>query len=108
MPATAAKPAKLNESLVSEYMAECEKLDAAKAAMKPLSDKVNQLYAQIDEAFGNTGKAKTKVGQWVLSWLTKKGSTPWKQELLKRISSDELATIEAAVPPKTEVDIQAA
>lgn len=103
-----AKPAKLTSALIDEYFAESAKLDEAKKALKPLVDKTNQLYEQIDTAFRATGKDKKKVGSWLLSLLRKKGSVPWKNELIKRVSSDELQAIEAAVPEKVEVEIKPA
>lgn len=105
MVTTTAKPAKLTPALIDEYQTEVERLEKAKQDLKPLADKVNQLYDQIDTAFRATGKDKKKVGRWLLSLITKKGSVPWKNELIKRVSSDELKAIEAAVPTKTEIDI---
>lgn len=103
-----AKPAKLTESLVAEYMGEVEKLEAAKAAVKPLADKVKSLKDQIDTAFLALGKDKKKIGAWIVSLFTKRGSVPWKAELTKRVTSEELAAIEASVPDKFEVEIQPA
>lgn len=103
-----AKPAKLTESLVTEYMGEVEKLETAKAAVKPLADKVRSLKDQIDTAFLALGKDRKKIGAWILSLFTKRGSVPWKAELTKRVTSEELAAIEASVPDKLEVEIQPA
>jgi peptidoglycan hydrolase CwlO-like protein len=103
-----AKPAKLNESLINEYMGEVEKLEAAQAAVKPLADKVKSLKEQIDTAFLALGKEKKKLGQWILSLFTKRGSVSWKTELTKRVTSEELAAIEASVPDKFVVEVQPA
>jgi Zn-dependent M32 family carboxypeptidase len=103
-----AKPAKLTEALINEYFDESEKLKEAKETLKPLADKVNSLYDQIESSFLACGKDKKKVGKWLLNRLTKKGSVPWKNELVKRLTSDELKAIEAAAPEKTEVEIKAA
>jgi hypothetical protein len=111
MSTPAAKPAKspkLSEALIDEYFAELAKLDDAKKALKPLTDKTKQLLTDIETAFLALGKDKRKVGRWLLSQLKKKGSVPWKDELVKRLTSDELKAIEAAVPEKTTVDIQPA
>jgi hypothetical protein len=103
-----AKPAKLSEALIDEYFAEEKKVADAKAALKPLTDKANSLYAQIETAFLQCGKDKKKVGRFILSQLKKRGNVPWKAELTKRLSSDELKAIEAAVPEKVEVEIKEA
>jgi hypothetical protein len=103
-----AKPAKLSEALIDEYFAESAKLDAAKKELKPLADKTKQLLESIETAFLACGKDKRKVGRWLLTQLKKKGSVPWKDELVKRLTSTELKAIEAAVPEKITVDIQPA
>ncbi len=106
MPKAPAKPVKLTESLVTEYMDEVAKLEAAEAAVKPLDDKVKSLKKQIDTAFLALGKDKKKLGQWILSLFTKRGSVSWKTELTKRVTSEELAAIEAEVPDKFVVEVQ--
>jgi hypothetical protein len=103
-----AKPAKLTEALIDDYLAEAKKVEDAKAALKPLSDKANSLYDQIEAAFLKCGKEKKKVGRFLLNRLKKRGNVPWKAELTKRLSSDELKAIEAAVPEKIEVEIKEA
>ena len=108
MATAAAKPAKLTDALVNEYMDELVKLEAAKATCKPHSDKCKSLKEQIDAAFMKLGKDKKKVGSWLLSLFKKRGSVPWKAELTKRVSSDELAEIEAGVFEILHVDIQPA
>tara|TARA_R110000868_G_scaffold119539_2_gene317415 strand:+ start:528 stop:863 length:336 start_codon:yes stop_codon:yes gene_type:complete len=102
------KPFRLTESVIDEYFAETKKLEAAKKKVKPLEDKTKQLLKSIEAAFLELEKDKRKVGRWLLSKLKKKGSVPWKEELVKRLSSDELKAIESAVPEKTTVDIQLA
>jgi hypothetical protein len=103
-----AKPVKLTEALVNEYLDEENKVTEAKAALKPLADKAKSLYEQIEAAFLKLGKDKKKVGKYILSVLKKRGGVQWKSELAKRLSSDELKAIEAAVPEKVEVEIKEA
>lgn len=103
-----AKPVKLTESLIDEYMLEQQKADEAKAALKPLVDKANSLYDQIEKAFIATGKDKKKVGRFMLTLLRKRGGVQWKTELMKRINSEELESIQNATEEKVEVDIKEA
>ena len=108
MPDVAEKPPKLTAELVDAYLAEEEKLKAAKAALKPTADKSSELYKQIHAAMLACGKISRKVGPHQLRLVTKKGSVGWKTELVKRLSSEELAAIEAAAPTTTAVEIDAA
>jgi len=103
-----AKPAKLTEALIDEYMLEQQKADEAKAALKTLVDKANSLYEQIEAAFLKLGKDKKKVGRFVLSLLRKRGNVQWKAELMKRINSEQLKAIQDATEEKVEVDIKEA
>ena len=105
---TPAKPPKLSEALIDEYFAENIKLEAAKKELKPLTDKVNQIWSHIEAAFLACGKDKRKVGRFILNLAKKRGSVPWKAELVKRLTSKELKAIEAAVPEKDTVEIQEA
>jgi hypothetical protein len=102
---TAAKPAKLTEALIDEYFLEAQKVDEAKAALKPLVDKANSLYDQISAAFLALGKDKKKVGRFMVALLRKRGNVQWKTELMKRINSEELEAIQNATEEKVEVDI---
>ena len=108
MATATAKPAKLTEALIDQWFAESAKVEEAKAALKPLVDKCNGLYEQIEAAFLKCGKDKKKVGRFVLSLLKKRGNVQWKAELVKRLSSVELEAIQAAAPEKVEVEIKAA
>lgn len=99
------KQAKLSEALIDEYFAEATKLEDAQKELKPLTDKTKQLLASIEAAFLSCGKDKRKVGRWLLTLTKKKGSVPWKNELVKRLTSDELKAIESAVPEKDTVEI---
>jgi len=105
---TEAKPAKLTEALIDEYFLEAQKVDEAKAALKPLVDKANSLYDQIEAAFIKLGKDKKKVGRFALTLLRKRGGVQWKAELMKRINSEELEAIQNATPEKLEVEIKEA
>ena len=102
---TTVKPPKLSEALIDEYFAECEKLEAAKKELKPLTDKTKQLLSHIETAFLAFGKDKRKVGRFILNLVKKRGSVPWKDELVRRLTSDELKAIESAVPEKDTVEI---
>ena len=108
MATATAKPAKLTEALIDEYFLEAQKVDEAKAALKPLVDKANSLYDQISTAFLNLGKDKKKVGRFMLLVLRKRGNVQWKSELMKRINSEELEAIQNATEEKVEVDIKEA
>ncbi len=108
MATATAKPAKLTESLINEYFVEASKVDEAKAALKPLVDKCNGLYEQIETAFKSLGKDKKKVGRFILSLMKKRGNVAWKNELVKRLSSEELEAIQSAAPEKVEVEIKEA
>lgn len=105
---TEAKPAKLTEALIDEYFLEAQKVDEAKAALKPLVDKSNSLYDQIEQAFLKLGKDKKKVGRFMLTLNRKRGNVQWKAELMKRINSEELEVIQAATEEKIEIDIKEA
>ena len=104
----APKAPKLSESLIDEYFAEAAKVDTAKAELKPLVDKANSLYDQIETAFLALGKDKKKIGRFMIEQAKKRGSVQWKSELAKRVTSDELKAIEAAVPEKVVVEIKEA
>ena len=105
---TEAKPAKLTEALIDEYFLEAQKVDEAKAALKPLVDKANSLYDQISTAFLKLGKDNKKVGRFAVRLLRKAGNVQWKTELMKRINSEDLKAIQDATPEKVEVDIKEA
>lgn len=101
-----AKPAKLTEALIDEFFSESQKLKEAQALLKPSADKVKSLLEQIETAFRACEKDKRKVGRFMLLLTKKKGTVGWKDELVKRLSSDELKAIEDAVPEKTVVEIK--
>lgn len=106
MATATAKPVKLTEALIDEYFLEAQKVDEAKAALKPLVDKANSLYDQISAAFLKLGKDKKKVGRFALQLIRKRGGVPWKAIAMNHISSEELESIQAAQPEKLEVDIK--
>ena len=108
MATATAKPAKLTEALIDEYMLEQQKADEAKAALKTLVDKANSLYEQIETAFLKLGKDKKKVGRFILALLRKRGNVQWKAELMKRINSEQLKAIQDATEEKVEVEIKEA
>lgn len=105
---TKAKPARLTEALIDEYFLEAQKVDEAKAALKPLVDKANSLYEQIEAAFLALGKDSKKVGRFLVRLLRKPGNVQWKTELMKRINSEDLKAIQDATPEKVEVDVKEA
>ena len=100
-----AKPAKLTEALIEEYFLEAQKVEEAKAALKPLVDKANSLFEQIEAAFLKLGKDNKKVGRFMVRLLRKRGNVQWKNELMKRINSEELEAIQESTPEKVEVAI---
>lgn len=100
-----AKPAKLTEALIDEYFLEAQKVEEAKAALKPLVDKANSLFEQIEAAFLKLGKDNKKVGRFMVRLLRKRGNVQWKNELMKRINSEELEAIQESTPENVEVAI---
>lgn len=106
MATAAAKPPKLTESMVSEFLlAESAALEK-KAELKPLADKVGQLYDQLHEAMLASGKTRKKVGAYTLVLETVRGGVGWKKELVKRVTAEELEAIEASAPEKQQTRIE--
>lgn len=108
MSSTGNKPPKITEAEVDEYLAESAKLEEAKRALKPQTDKVNQLYDRLHDAMVAAGIESKKVGKHRLFLLKKSKPVQWKQALVSRVSSEELASIQAAAGEKTELDIKPA
>jgi len=96
---------KLTVELLDTYAAELQKQTEAKAALKPISDRVNALFGHIEELFLKTKKQLVKVGNHKLDLKPKKGAVSWKTELAKRLSSEDLAALESAVETTNELVI---
>lgn len=101
----AALPTKLTPELIATYKAELAKLDALKLQLKPVNDRVNALFDHIAELMEKTKKDVRIVGDHRLAYVEKRGSVPWKAELAKRVSSEELTKIEASVKTSRELTI---
>jgi len=101
----AALPTKLTAELIDAYKAEVKKQDALKAQLKPVNDRVNALFEHISDLMEKTKKDVRIVGDHRLAYEEKRGSVPWKTELAKRVSSDELAKIEAMAKVSKELTI---
>lgn len=90
-------PKKLTAELLDMYKAELAKLDAVKAQLKPLTDRTDALYSHIAELMKQGDKKVRTVGDHHLKMVEKKGNVQWKEELAKRVPSEELAAIQATV-----------
>lgn len=98
-------PTKLTVGLLESYKAEVAKQDELKAKLKPVNDRVSALFSHIEELMEKTKKDVRIVGEHRLAYVEKRGSVPWKSELAKRVSSDELEKIEATVKVSRELQI---
>jgi hypothetical protein len=98
-------PTKLTVDLLNLYKAEVAKLDELKLQLKPVNDRVNALFSHIEELMEKTKKDVRIVGEHRLAYVEKRGNVQWKAELAKRVPSDELAKIEAAVKVSKELQI---
>lgn len=98
-------PTKLTPELIQAYKDELAKLDELKAKCKPVSDRANALLDHIAELMAKTKKDVKIVGTHRLGYVEKSGSVSWKTELAKRVSSDELATIEKGVKTSKQLEI---
>lgn len=105
MATAAAKPVKLTARLIEDYFAELARVNEAKAALKPLQDKANDLLGHIEKGFLALGVQKKKLGKFLMTLATKPGSVQWKAELVKRLTSEELEAIQSAAPEKVQVEI---
>lgn len=98
-------PTKLTPELIQAYKDELVKLDELKSKIKPVSDRANALFGHIAELMEKSKKDVRIVGTHRLAYVEKSGSVLWKTELAKRVSSDELATIESGVKTSRQLEI---
>lgn len=106
MVTAAPKPPKITAQLLKEYLEVKQIRQEVDRQAKPFADKEKDLASKILAALQAAGVNSKKAGALRANLIVKPGNVAWKDELVQRLSAEDLQQLEQKYADNTRTSIE--